>query len=151
EAFASLCCITIVEYRRHRVEVLAAVAPQVDAAVGDDTGRMVVAGEPVHGVYLMDHPLVRDARGIWPEQPELEMLSGIKWLKWPVDQESLPIGILLLEQRYYFGTPPTAGLVHVPGHVCRHYIAEFSRFDEVVSCHVAGSRAPLSPDLDDFL
>jgi len=58
------------------VPVLAAVAPFVDATVGDDAARMGQAGEPMNRVDLMDEPLIGNARGKRPEEAELEIFGG---------------------------------------------------------------------------
>src|SRR5215467_12027139 len=85
ESLTAFGRISVIKHRSHGVEVLAAIAPQVDTAIGHDARRMVESAEPVHGIDLMDHPLIGYTGGVWPEQTELEMFSGIKCLERPID------------------------------------------------------------------
>ena len=44
----------------------------------------------------------------------------------PVEQIALPVRVLFLQQRHNVGPAPAAGLVHVPGHLHHHDVAELA-------------------------
>src|SRR5262249_53643166 len=139
ETLASFCSVAVVEHRGHRVEILTTIAPEVDAAVCHYACRMIEPREPVHGVDLMNHPLIRNSGRVRPEQSELEVLSRVEWLVWPVDQEPLPVCVLFFQLRHQLRTPPTPGLIYIPGHIGHNDVAELARLYEIVSPHVTRS------------
>src|SRR4051812_37419395 len=69
---------SIVEYRSNGVPVLSSVFPHINTTVGHYAARMLQAAEPMHGIYLVTHPLAGQAGGIGPEQTELEVFARIK-------------------------------------------------------------------------
>ena len=97
---------------------------------------MIVAGEPMHRVDLVDHPLIGNAGRVGPEQPKLDVLPRIERFEGPVDEKALPVNILLAQLRNQIGPPPTTRLVYVPSHLGHHDVAKLTRFDELISAHV---------------
>ena len=77
------------------------------------------------------------------------MLSGIERDARTIDQESLPVGILLAQLRDQLWTSPAAGLIHVPGHLRHHDLAELAGLDEVVRAPVFLGASTLCADLHD--
>src|ERR1043165_1897123 len=110
---------------------------------------MVVAGEPVHGVDLMNHPLIGNSRRIRPKESELEILSCVEGIRWSIDQESFPIGVLFAQRWNYGRTTPSTRLIYVPRHLSHHDVAELTGLEIIVSLHVARGGAALRSDLHD--
>src|SRR5665213_658087 len=140
----------VVEDRGHRVPVLAAVFPEINAAVGDDAARMREAAEPVDGVDLMHEPLVGNAGGVRPEQAKLEVLASVERYLGTVHQIALPVGVFFLQQRDDIGAAPAAGLVDVPGHLDHDDVAKLAGLDVLRRALVAGRAAALRSYLDDL-
>ena len=109
------------------------------------------AGEPMDGVDLMAHPLAGDARGIGPEQPELEVFARIPRRLRPVHLEALPVGVLLADRGDQVGPPPAPGLVDVPGHLGGDDRAELAALEIVAGCLIGRPRPALRADLHDPL
>src|SRR5439155_11418280 len=117
-----------------------AIIPEVDAAIRDDAARAGQAGEPVYRIDLVHHPLVRDARRVRPEEAILEVLARIPRLGGQVDEEPLPVRVLLLERGDELRAPPAARLVDVPRHLGHDDVAELPR-PEVLAGHLVVGRA----------
>src|ERR1035437_1292805 len=150
EALGEIVERAVIEYGGHGVPVCAAVFPEIDAAVGDDAGRMRQSGEPVNGVDLVGEPLIGNARGVRPEQAELKVLARIEWLVGAVEQEALPVGVLFFQKRHNIGATPAAGLIDVPCHLDHDDVAELAGLDVLGGFHIGGRGAALGSDLDNF-
>src|SRR5262249_44250779 len=93
KAFGRIVGRAVIEDRRHRVGIDAPVAPTVYAALRDDAARTLKAGDEMQRVNLMDHPLVWNARRIWPIQPEFDVLSRIESLLRAINHEAFPVRV----------------------------------------------------------
>ena len=103
--------------------------------------------KPVNRVDLVDQPLIGNARGVRPEQPELKILARIERNHGAIQQVALPVRVFFLQQRHYVGTAPAARLVHVPRHLHHHDVAELAGLDVLGGLHVRRRRTPLRADL----
>src|SRR5687768_15619807 len=57
ETSAQIIGRTIVENRSDRIPVSSSVFPHIYAAIGHHRSRMIITAEPMHGIYLVAHPL----------------------------------------------------------------------------------------------
>src|SRR5882757_5595818 len=111
---------------------------------------MRVAGKPVNGVDLVDQPLIGNTGRVGPEEAELQIFASVEWLIGPVEQVALPVRILFLQERHNTRAPPTAWLIHVPGHFDSNDVTEFTRLNVLVSLLIAGRAAALGTDSYDL-
>ena len=57
--FCQIILRTIIKYRGDRVPVPSPILPHINAAIGDNTARMLQATKPMHRIDLVAHPLSR--------------------------------------------------------------------------------------------
>src|SRR5665213_1588295 len=150
EALGKVVERAVVEDGGHGVPVLTTVFPEINSAVGDDAARMREAAEPMDSVDLMHEPLVGNARGIGPEQAELEVLASVEWDLGTVHQVPLPVGVFFLQQWDDVGAAPASGLVDVPCHFHHDDVAELAGLDVLRRALIAGRAAALRSYLDDL-
>ncbi len=149
--FGEIVFRTVIEDGCHRVPVLTAVLPQINAAIGDHAAWMGISAEPVNGIDLVHQPLIRDSGGVRPEQAELKVLACIERLVWKIHQIALPVRVFFLQQRYDIWPSPAPRLIDVPGHLNHHDVAELTRLNVLVRLLIARRAASLGPNLHNLL
>src|SRR5580704_12892137 len=104
----------------------------------------------MYRVDLVYKPLVRNSRGIRPEEAELKILASVERLIRPVHQIALPVRIFLLQQGHNIGTPPPPGLIHIPRHLDHHDVTELAGLDIFRRLLITRRAATLRADLYDL-
>src|SRR5262245_23620959 len=93
KAFGRIVERAVIEDRRHRVGIDAPVAPTVYAALRDDAAWSLKSGDEMQRVNLMDHPLVGNARRIWPIQAVFDVLVWVESVLRAINHEALPVSV----------------------------------------------------------
>src|SRR4030095_3819984 len=107
------------------------VAPTIYAALRDDAARTLKAGDEMQRINLMDHPLVGNARRIWPIQAEFDVLVRIESLLRAINHEAIPVRVLRTQGGDELGAAPAHRLIRVCAHLDHRDFAEFARLQKL--------------------